>query len=115
LYSTKESGLQYIGPRSRPELQAKRKVRQEIINKMGEGDLLPNIYDLERFTQALRAYLVGALENLPAPGRSIQPQSSKIGRLETLPGPDSFLRVRSKQTLRLRYLWFWWKQDLNRP
>ena len=61
------------------------------------------------------ACLVGALENLSAPGRSIQPQSSKIGRLETLPGPGSFLRVRSKQTLRLRYLWFWWKQDLNRP
>ena len=48
--------------------------------------------------QLLRACLVGALENLPAPGRSIQPQASKIGRLETLPGPCSFPRVRSKQT-----------------
>jgi len=32
------------------------------------------------------ACLVGALENLPAPDRSIQPQTSKIRRLETLPG-----------------------------
>ena len=47
---------------------------------------------------SIKACLVGALENLPAPGRSIQPQASKIGRLETLPGPGSFPRVRSKQT-----------------